>query len=311
MRIGDAAATTGLTKKAIKFYEAEGLITPRTDPQSGYREYDDDDIARLELIHTLRLLDVPVAEIREVLTGDTAIAEALQRALDRTTGRIERLEEGRLILRSLLERPPAAPADVRDEVRRLRRSVQAAREERRLHLADTLKRIFPGPFGRFMALLHAPFFDIELDTEAQKARWLRFVAYLDDLQEPPADHSFFQLAHVEDEATVEAFLEGQRDHVQRLLTEDAEAIASLREAITGFLRNLADDPKARQRYDERLTASQDLWTTIGGGDDDAFNEHLAALNDDYRRYLAIGARVREEAEREVGIRLEEASARRA
>lgn len=232
MRIGDAAATTGLTKKAIKFYEAEGLITPRTDPQSGYREYDDD-IARLELIHTLRLLDVPVAEIREVLTGDTAIAEALQRALDRTTGRIERLEEGRLILRSLLERPPAAPADVRDEVRRLRRSVQAAREERRLHLADTLKRIFPGPFGRFMALLHAPFFDIELDTEAQKARWLRFVAYLDDLQEPPADHSFFQLAHVEDEATVEAFLEGQRDHVQRLLTEDAEAIASLRELEEG------------------------------------------------------------------------------
>jgi MerR family transcriptional regulator, copper efflux regulator len=56
MRIGDAAAATGLTKKAIKYYEAEGLVAPRTDPHSGYREYDDD-IARLELIHTLRLLD--------------------------------------------------------------------------------------------------------------------------------------------------------------------------------------------------------------------------------------------------------------
>ena len=311
MRIGDAAVTTGLTKKAIKHYEAEGLVTPRTDPQSGYREYDDEAILRLELIHTLRLLDVPVAEIREVLTGDTAITEALQRALERTTGQIERLEEGRLILRSLLERPPAAAADLRDEVRRLRNSVQAAREERGLHLADTLRRIFPGTFGRFMALLHAPFFDIELETEAQQARWLRFLAYLDDLQEPPADHPFFQLAHVEDEATVEAFLEGQRDHVQKLLDEDAEAIASLREAITGFLHNLASDPEARQRHTERLAASQDLWQTIGGGDDDAFNEHLAALNDDYRRYLTIGQRVREEAEREVGYRLEEASARRA
>jgi len=310
MRIADAAATTGLTKKAIKYYEAEGLVTPRTDPQSGYREYDGDDIARLELIHTLRLLDVPVAEIREVLAGDTAITEALQRALHRTTGRIERLEEGRLILRSLLERPPAAAADVRHEVRRLRRSVQAAREERRLHLADTLKRILPGPFGRFMALLHAPFFDIELDTEAQKARWLRFVAYLDDLHEPPADHPFFQLAHVGDEAAVEAFLEGQRDHVQKLLDEDAEAIAALREAIAGFLRNLASEPEARQRHAERLAASQDLWQTIGG-EDEAFNEHLAALNDDYRRYLAIGQRVREEAEREVGYRLDEASAKRA
>jgi len=44
-------------------------------------------------------------------------------------------------------------------------------------------------------------------------------------------------------------------------------------------------------------------------EDAAFNEHLAALNDDYRRYLAINARVREEAEREVGDRLEEASAK--
>ena len=56
MRIGDAAVTTDLTKKAIKHYEAEGLVTPRTDPQSGYREYDDEAILRLELIHTLRLL---------------------------------------------------------------------------------------------------------------------------------------------------------------------------------------------------------------------------------------------------------------
>ena len=311
MRIGSAAATTGLTKKAIKYYEAEGLVTPRTDPQSGYREYDDEAILRLELIHTLRLLDVPVVEVREVLAGDTAITEALQRALERTTGRIERLEEGRLILRSLLDRAPAAAADLRDEVRRLRSSVQAAREERGLHLADTLRRIFPGSFGRFMALLHAPFFDIELESEEQKARWLRFVAYLDDLNEPPADHPFFQLAHVEDETAVAAYLESQREHVRKLLDEDTEAIATLREAITGFLRNLASDPEARQRHTERLAASQDLWQTIGGGDDEAFNEHLAALNDDYRRYLAIGQRVREEAEREAGYRLDEASAKRA
>lgn len=60
-------------------------MTPRTDSQSGYREYDGDDIVRLELIHTVRLLDVPIADIRQILAADTAIHETLERVLERTT----------------------------------------------------------------------------------------------------------------------------------------------------------------------------------------------------------------------------------
>jgi DNA-binding transcriptional MerR regulator len=39
MTIHDAAVLTGLTKKAIKYYEAEGLIQPRVDPENNYRAY--------------------------------------------------------------------------------------------------------------------------------------------------------------------------------------------------------------------------------------------------------------------------------
>jgi DNA-binding transcriptional MerR regulator len=303
MRVAEAAARTGLTKKAIKYYEAQGLVTPTVDPQSGYRAYAEDDILRLELIHTLRLLDVPVAEIRQVLAGEGGIDEALQQALDRATAEIERLEEGRLILQSLLERETVDESQVREDVRRLRRAVELSREERRLHLSEAIERVFPGSFGRFMALVHAPFLDVELETEAQKARWLRLAQYLDDLDEPPADHPFFQLAHVEDEAAVIAVIEGQREHVAKLLDEDPDTIAAQREATAQFLRSLRHDPDARRRYEQRLAASEDLWTTITGSLDDEFNELLAALNDDYRRYLAIGQRILEEAEREVGYRL--------
>lgn len=303
MRISKVAEATGLTKKAIKHYEAEGLIRPASDPQTGYREFDEDDVVRLELIHTLRMLDVSVAEIRRLLAGEAAIGDALRQALQRTNTQIERLAEGRLILASLVERGVADTALLREDVRRLRQAVELSREGRRLHLADAVQRVFPGSFGRFMVLLHAPFFDIDLDTEEQRARWLRFVAYLDDLDEPPHDHPFFSLARVEDEAAVEAFLDGQSEHVARLLREEPGAIAELRDATVQFVRSLKEDPGARQRHAERLAASQDLWDSVGGPGDDAFNEHLAALNDDYRRYLAIGQRIREEAEREVGYDL--------
>lgn len=215
------------------------------------------------------------------------------------------MQEAKLIVRSLLERGRLAGTDLLDEVRRLRRSVELSRTERGLHLADSPKRIFPGPFGRFMALLHAPFLDIELRTEEHEARWLHFVSYLDDLQEPPADHPFFQLARIEDEAAVAAFIEGQQEHICKLLDEDPVALASRREATIELLRTLERDPQARRSHAERLAASMDLREAISGSNDDAFNEHLAALNDDYRRYLTIGQRVREEAEREVGCRLDD------
>jgi DNA-binding transcriptional MerR regulator len=36
----------GLTKKAVKYYESEGLVCPQVDSQSGYREYDEKDVLR-------------------------------------------------------------------------------------------------------------------------------------------------------------------------------------------------------------------------------------------------------------------------
>ena len=39
MNIKETARQTGLTKKAIKYYEQEGLITVSKNPDNGYREY--------------------------------------------------------------------------------------------------------------------------------------------------------------------------------------------------------------------------------------------------------------------------------
>lgn len=303
MRISQAAEATGLTKKAIKFYEAEGLVSPAVDAQTGYRSYDDAQVLRLELIHTLRSLDVPIADIRKLLSTETPVAAMLQQALERATAQAERLEEARSVLAALLAGDVPGIAKLHEEVRRVRQAVQLSREERRLRLEDELQRVFPGSFGRVMALLYAPFLDVELETAQQKLAWPRFIAYLDELREPPADHPFLQLARIEDEAAVTALLEGEHDRVARLLEEDPAEVAALRDAMKQFLNSLKEDPTARQRYEDRLTASKDLWDAVDGSSDAAFDEHLAALNDDYRRYLEIGQRIREEAEREVGIEL--------
>ena len=68
MKINEVEAAVGVTKKNRRFYE-EGLISPSREPGNGYRSYSQADVERLRRIKLLRKLDVPLAEIREMLEG--------------------------------------------------------------------------------------------------------------------------------------------------------------------------------------------------------------------------------------------------
>ena len=85
MKINEVEAAVGVTKKNIRFYEEEGLITPSREPGNGYRSYSQADVERLRRIKLLRKLDVPLAEIREMLEG--------QKTLERLSTRRKDLDE--------------------------------------------------------------------------------------------------------------------------------------------------------------------------------------------------------------------------
>ena len=93
MKINEVEAAVGVTKKNIRFYEEEGLITPGREPGNGYRSYSQADVERLRRIKLLRKLDVPLAEIREMLEGQSTLAEGMNRQLERLSTRRKDLEE--------------------------------------------------------------------------------------------------------------------------------------------------------------------------------------------------------------------------
>ena len=57
MKINEVEAAVGVTKKNIRFYEEEGLISPSREPGNGYRSYSQADVERLRRIKLLRKLD--------------------------------------------------------------------------------------------------------------------------------------------------------------------------------------------------------------------------------------------------------------
>lgn len=69
MNIKEVEKITGISSQNIRFYEKEGLVKPLRDDNNGYRVYSEDDIKLLKLIKILRMLDMPVGEIKELLSG--------------------------------------------------------------------------------------------------------------------------------------------------------------------------------------------------------------------------------------------------
>ncbi|MDI3312788.1 MAG: heavy metal-responsive transcriptional regulator [Mycobacterium sp.] len=65
--VGDAAKAIGVSAKAIRIWEAKGLLPPAERTQSGYRLFSDEDIAILRFILRARTLGLTLSEIKEVL----------------------------------------------------------------------------------------------------------------------------------------------------------------------------------------------------------------------------------------------------
>ena len=67
MKIGQAATLSGLSIKTIRYYDQTKLISPQVNPRTGYRDYSDSDVAKLQFIGRARRFNFSIEECRELL----------------------------------------------------------------------------------------------------------------------------------------------------------------------------------------------------------------------------------------------------
>jgi len=113
MQLADVIQHSQLTEKAVRLYEAEGLIAP-VKGGNGRRVYSDEDLARLKFLARARRLGFPLKDCRQLLelkSSDTwtaddvhQVAESHLRALE---SKMHDLEQMTSHLRNLLETCPA------------------------------------------------------------------------------------------------------------------------------------------------------------------------------------------------------------
>ena len=159
MTIKEIETLSGMSRANIRYYEAEGFLSPERR-ENGYRDYSQEDLETLKRIRLLRLLGVSLADIRAAKEGELPLEELMGRRLSGIARERTELAQAESVCRELRE------THVRygelDAQRYLDRLAQSPGWTPRLPAQDVQPRV-TAPIRRFLARV--------LDYLAYTALW--------------------------------------------------------------------------------------------------------------------------------------------
>ncbi|MFE4420831.1 MerR family transcriptional regulator [Streptomyces sp. NPDC056817] len=137
--IGELARRTGLTVKTIRFYSDRGIVAPTDRSPAGYRRYNADAIARLDLVRTLRELGLDLPTIRKVVDRELSLREVAAAHAEALAVQIRVLSLRHAVLTAVAER-----GSTPEETELMHQLAQHSEDERRRLIDDFLEAVFGG-----------------------------------------------------------------------------------------------------------------------------------------------------------------------
>lgn len=172
MKSKEVQIKTGLTRKAIEYYEALGLLNPSRD-ENGYRKYNDQDVSRLSQISGYRKLGLNLSEITAILLSKNK-KETISNIIREKEIR-NRMEEKRLYLLSQVA-SGSSFEEIEDDLIAL---------ESQESVYNRISKKFPGYIGQMFFVNYAPFLQGRLETTEQKDAFNQLIRFLDQMEDMP------------------------------------------------------------------------------------------------------------------------------
>ncbi len=123
MKINQVEELVDITKKNIRFYEDQGLLSPERNPENGYREYSLKDVDELLKIKFMRKMSIPLEDIRRVQHGQLTLSECFEGQSERLKNEIRSLDAALVLCGSMKEKnldySDFKAGDYLDEIKKL------------------------------------------------------------------------------------------------------------------------------------------------------------------------------------------------
>jgi DNA-binding transcriptional MerR regulator len=181
--IGQVSKLSSLPVQTIRYYSDLGVLPPSHVTEAGYRMYDRADVARLELIRTLRSLEFDLETIAKLLKGELTASKAIELHLQALELQFQSLKRQRTILQAVQKKGKGVSLAYLNRIQSL---LKLTRLERENFLAEHLERGLKG-IPRNEKVWQAAVLDLpEEMNERQLEAWL-------ELAELVSDESFTQI----------------------------------------------------------------------------------------------------------------------
>lgn len=176
MLINEVCKLTGLTKKAISYYEEQELIEIKKN-NSGYREYSTEDISLLNEISLYRKLDIGIKDIKLILRSKDKNS-ILNNIIQEKQKKEMQIKMQKIYLDKIINN------NLNDEfIKVLNEEIIEIEQNNGEFIKRELERAFPSGLGKYLAYHFGPYLNEPIDTIDKYKAWINIVEFLDDVPE--------------------------------------------------------------------------------------------------------------------------------
>jgi DNA-binding transcriptional MerR regulator len=267
MFIHEVCKKCSLTKKAIYYYEKQGLIRPNIG-ENGYRNYSDEDVSTLKEIFVLRKLGLTISEIKNVLLSSNKAVSLLKYKYLMDLKR-EKVMEQQKCLELLIENYNVDKGIDYIDIH-LNRSFT---------IKEKLIQAFPGVYGIFLSVHFGQFLNEKADTAEKEEAYGKIVDFLDKVRIT---------------REMEKYLESvipltDQEVIEKMNMTFLNAVEDIENYIVNNQQEIEEYIKFRNSEDYKSTPAFKLQQLLvefqkSSGYDEIFVENLKILSPSYLEY---------------------------
>lgn len=298
MLISEVCSLTGLTKKAISYYEEQGLIKSKKN-SNGYREYSVDDIVLLNEISLYRKLDIAIKDIKTVLIGKDK-KNILNNIIQEKQKKEIQIKMQKIYLEKIIN-------NNFDEktIKELNEEIIEIEKNNGEFIKRELARVFPSGIGKYLTYHFSPYLNEPLDTAEKYKAWIEIVEFLDNVSEleiPRIVESGYE--NITDEMA-KRISDNTRNEINNMLNAKGEELKPYKKKILDNIDKQNDESllKVMNPFYKFKKELNEFFNSSGYYD--IFLPNMKILSKEYREYHKQLIKLNELMSNELGIKYDE------
>jgi DNA-binding transcriptional MerR regulator len=279
MKLSEVIKITGLTKKAIRYYEDKALFHPQFNSDSTYKDYSKEDVSRLNQIAFLRNMDMPVSDIKRYLDELENKEDILQSYLNHIEEKIKRYQDIKSSINDILN------CDV--DIVLLNRYMIDSQRYNQDFVLRRIAMLFPDIFGKYILVHFGAFMNEPLDTKEKQRAFSDMVEFLDGIEGiefPPDVLKYY--SEIDETDFIEKMVMVNSDTYDRIMSFDENN----NNDIEQFRNEIQDYKNIMKQYKKELKPIADFKDYMENklretGYYDKFVANLRVISKSYDSYI--------------------------